>query len=119
MICTDNEEDTEHERNDEEIADAEETGLNIPVMRRNFTLKFKLKAINYLKSDKINYNKNKAQKHSKSDLGRYVSRQLFQNWLKQEPELLILKDDRSINFSRKRNLNKNKVPFFPNIEKKH
>jgi hypothetical protein len=118
MICTDNEEDTEHERNDEEIADAEETGLNIPVMRRNFTLKFKLKAINYLKSDKINYNKNKAQKHSKSDLGRYVSRQLFQNWLKQEPELLILKDDRSINFSRKRNLNKNKVPFFPNIDKK-
>jgi uncharacterized NAD-dependent epimerase/dehydratase family protein len=56
MIGTDDEEDTEYERNDEEIADAEETGLNIPAMRRNFTLKFKLKAINYLKSDKINYN---------------------------------------------------------------
>ncbi len=101
MIGTDNEEDTENERNDEEIADAEETcrwwGLNIPVMRTNFTLKFKLKAINYFKSDQINYNKNKAQKHSKSDLGlhlgQYVSRQLFQNWLKQESELLKLKDE--------------------------
>jgi hypothetical protein len=37
-----------------------------------------------------------------------VSLQLFQNRLKQEPELLKLKDDRLINFSRKRNLNKNK-----------
>ncbi len=29
-----------------------------------------------------------------------------------------MKDDRSINFSRKRNLYKNKVPFFPNVEGK-